>query len=211
MRVNIVRRENYQMTRWSGGTTSQVMIWPETADFPSRKFIWRISLATLEVETSVFTPFPGFHRILYLLSGISRLTFRGIPGIVEQTAALCPGEQVRFDGNWETGSSGRASDLNLIMRQGVCGGIRTLKVGAGQETRWKRPILYAGPDSRCAYLLYVRSGALQVNGCRAVSGDSVFILAEGEAECLELVIQAMEESCALAECTVCWQEPQEGE
>ncbi len=60
MRMRRISKGDYQTTRWSGGMTSQVMIWPEHADFKSREFIWRISLATLEDETSVFTPFLGF-------------------------------------------------------------------------------------------------------------------------------------------------------
>lgn len=203
MRVKWIHKEDYQTTRWSGGTASQVMIWPEHADFKSREFMWRISLATLEDETSVFTPFPGFQRILYLLNGISSLTFQGMNAVEKRTVTLSPGEQVRFDGNWKTGSRGQASDLNLIMKQGVCGSIVTLEIGEEQRL-WTRPILYAGPESRCGYFLYVRTGVLQIDGCRVPCGDSVFVLAEENEECLHMELRAEGESCVCAECAVCW-------
>lgn len=52
---------------WSGGLTYEYMIYPETARYSDRDFLFRISSATIEEVPSVFTKFKGYHRYLVML------------------------------------------------------------------------------------------------------------------------------------------------
>jgi len=61
-------------TLWSGGTTTQLCIYPYAATYTGRDFIFRISTATIESEESVFTKLPGYTRILMLLEGHTSAT-----------------------------------------------------------------------------------------------------------------------------------------
>ena len=51
--IKVVRKDELEHKRWSGGITTQLAIWPEGADYGARKFDWRISSAVVEDEESV--------------------------------------------------------------------------------------------------------------------------------------------------------------
>ena len=53
---------DYRTSCWSGGTTTEIFIWPEDADYAARRFAVRISSATVELEESDFTALPGVTR-----------------------------------------------------------------------------------------------------------------------------------------------------
>ena len=96
-------------TTWSGGTTSQLYIFPEDAQFSERNFDFRISSATIEVEESTFTSLPTYNRILAVLEGSLELKHNEKP-----STRLEEYEQVFFHGSWETSSIGKVRDFNVI-------------------------------------------------------------------------------------------------
>ena len=115
MKYKVIRECDYITTRWSGGTTSQIMIWPENAVFSQRRFQWRISKATVEDGESKFTRMDGFHRELYMMTGKTVLHFP------EEEKCMEPGKIIHFNGESEIWSVGCGTDLNLIMKNGVDG------------------------------------------------------------------------------------------
>ena len=54
---------DFVTSTWSGGTTTQLAIAPEGAVYAERSFLWRVSSATVELETSDFTPLPDYNRL----------------------------------------------------------------------------------------------------------------------------------------------------
>ena len=44
--------DNYIISKWSGGTNTQVAIAPEGAVYADRDFLWRLSSARVELEHS---------------------------------------------------------------------------------------------------------------------------------------------------------------
>ena len=62
---------------WSGGTTTELFIYPEGATYEDRNFKFRLSIATVESETSEFTPLAGVKRTLMLLHGELTLKHEG--------------------------------------------------------------------------------------------------------------------------------------
>ncbi|WP_051318274.1 HutD family protein [Cohnella thermotolerans] len=102
-------KERRRISRWPGGTTAEIAIHPATAQYAARNFAWRISTATVEAETSEFTPLAGFSRILMVLEGELALHHEG-----HGSCRLKPYESAAFEGGWRTTSEGTARDLNLI-------------------------------------------------------------------------------------------------
>ena len=101
--------KNYKISNWSGGTTTQLAIYPEDADYAKREFGWRISSATVELEHSIFTSLPDVNRILAPLEGELALSFNG-----EEPIRLKPLEQVAFSGFTPTESWGKVVDFNVM-------------------------------------------------------------------------------------------------
>ena len=116
MTISAKKKFELHHSRWSGGITTQLAIWPAGADYASRDFQWRISSAVVEEESSVFTHLPGVRRFLMTLSGELSLVYDGTENI-----HMTPLRDVfRFDGGKETTSAGRCVDFNLML----CGGFR---------------------------------------------------------------------------------------
>lgn len=101
---------------WSGGTATQLHIYPEESTYASRNFLFRISTATVDTETSTFTSLPGFKRILMILNGGLSITHQH-----HHTKQLGPFETDTFDGSWETSAIGKVTDFNLMMAEGIKG------------------------------------------------------------------------------------------
>lgn len=104
--------EHSLKTTWSGGTTSQLYIFPEDAQFSDRNFDFRISSATIDVEESSFTSLPTYNRILAILEGNLTLNHVGKP-----LTQLTKYEHVFFHGSWKTTSIGKVRDFNVIYNE----------------------------------------------------------------------------------------------
>lgn len=121
--VQIIRTNQYQTSKWSGGTTTQLLIYPKDANYSDRNFKWRISSAKVEVEESIFTHLPGISRILMVINGEMNLEHEGRHKIV-----LGPFEQDSFMGDWTTKSFGKVTDFNLMMGEGCTGNMEALSL-----------------------------------------------------------------------------------
>lgn len=103
---------DYRTSRWSGGTTTEIFIWPADADYAARRFAVRISSATVELEESDFTALPGVTRYIVPLAGGFTLTHpEGQPVIMEPLDA-----PYRFSGEIPTHCVGKATDFNLMLK-----------------------------------------------------------------------------------------------
>ena len=69
--------DNYIVSQWSGGTTTQVAIAPEGAVYADRDFLWRISSASVDLDESDFTALPDYHRWISTLKGGMTLSHEG--------------------------------------------------------------------------------------------------------------------------------------
>ena len=50
--------KDYAVSRWSGGTTTQIALFPPESSYAGRDFLWRVSSAVVEDGESAFTPLP---------------------------------------------------------------------------------------------------------------------------------------------------------
>lgn len=111
--MEIVRFKDAKVTEWSGGKTHELLIYPIGSDFKSSNYDLRISVATVNHESTVFTSLPGVNRTLTVLEGHLKLEH-----VDEHTADLDPYEQDSFQGDWTTRSKGKVKDFNVMWKEG---------------------------------------------------------------------------------------------
>lgn len=121
MQYRIIKPEEYETGVWSGGTTTQLAIYPPGASYADRNFIFRLSSATVDTEQSEFTHLPDYDRWLMIFEGSARLVHDS-----EKEVTLNPYECDAFDGGISTVSFGRVTDYNLMLRKGGTGSMKAI-------------------------------------------------------------------------------------
>ena len=114
--IKIIKKEDLETKEWSGGTTTQLYIYPEDALYEKRDFLFRISTATVDIEESIFTKLPGISRCIMPLEGEMELNHKG-----HYAVTLKKFETDSFEGDWETTSKGKVKDFNLMTSKGIWG------------------------------------------------------------------------------------------
>lgn len=119
--MNIIKRMNLVETKWTGGTTTELFIAPENADYIKRQFLMRISTATVVLKESTFTPLPGVKRHLMILEGDMMLKHKN-----HYEKNLGPYEQDFFWGDFETSSVSERTvvDFNLMLKGDMRGELK---------------------------------------------------------------------------------------
>ncbi len=126
--VEIIRKEEQSTSTWSGGTTTQLAIYPKDSEYKAQNFMWRLSSANVDVEESTFTSLPGIWRHIMIIDGEMALQHEG-----HHSTLLKPYEQDSFNGGWTTKSIGRAKDFNLMLSKGCKGELEAIFVGKGLQ------------------------------------------------------------------------------
>ena len=112
MQILHLTNKDYKTGLWSGGSTTELFIWPRGADYSMRAFNLRISSARVDLEESDFTPLPGVVRYITPLSGGFTLTHPdGKPVAMQPLSA-----PYRFLGEIPTHCIGKATDFNLMLK-----------------------------------------------------------------------------------------------
>ena len=119
--VKLNKRQSQETTEWSGGQTTQLYIYPNSASYSERNFDFRISSAVVSQEQSEFTSLPGYRRHIMLLDGSMNLVHEN-----HHSRTLERYEQDFFDGAWHTSSQGKCTDFNLMLGSGFEGSLRCL-------------------------------------------------------------------------------------
>lgn len=114
----IIRKEDQKTSQWSGGTTTELFLYPPEGSYASRNFLFRLSSAYCEDAESVFTILPGVRRILMVLDGRITLCHNG-----KRKVTLEKGDQDHFTGDETTKSKGGCVDFNLMLKDGTEGNL----------------------------------------------------------------------------------------
>ncbi|MDZ4668588.1 MAG: HutD family protein [bacterium] len=112
MKLIILHETDYASTKWAGGTTKQLLLLPPKATYAKRNFDLRISIASIQIPASDFTPLPGINRNFVLLKGALLLNINK-----KGKQLLLPGDVIDFKGNNAISCKGTGSDYN-VMTQG---------------------------------------------------------------------------------------------
>lgn len=110
----LLSKNNALLSKWSGGTTAQLMIFPKSSEYKNRDFDYRISVATIDDETSTFTSLPAYHRYMIALSDKIHIIDNG------ENVILNKCELYEFEGYNNVQSFGKAVDLGIMCRRGIC-------------------------------------------------------------------------------------------
>ncbi len=121
MSFSIVTKLNQQETQWSGGTTTQLYIYPEEATYQERNFLFRISSATVKISESIFTKLSGISRVIMILDGELKLVHEN-----KYSKLLKKFDTDTFEGDWNTKGFGMVTDFNLMTSGNATGSLQQL-------------------------------------------------------------------------------------
>ena len=120
--MKIIKKEDFVTTNWSGGTTSELIIKPKSSVVSERNFDLRVSSATCDLDSSVFTPYNGYMRYITPLDGELKLK-NGNKDIL-----LKPYEIYYFSGSDDVVGLSKVRDFNLILKDGMDNSMYTLDI-----------------------------------------------------------------------------------
>lgn len=126
--IRILKEEDFNISTWSGGKTTELFIYPEDAEYSKRDFKIRISSATVELDTSNFTKLDGVYRFITPLDKELKLTHNG-----DEVISLDPFKVYEFEGNIDTTSFGKAKDFNLMLANGAKGELKSFFIDEKKE------------------------------------------------------------------------------
>ncbi len=121
--IQIIRQADISPTIWSGGKTTQLLIFPKNSTYLDRNFIFRLSTATIETESATFTRLEGVKRSLMILRGSLKLEHKG-----HYVKEMKQFEVDNFVGDWESTSYGKVTDFNLMTTGQANGFLESLKM-----------------------------------------------------------------------------------
>lgn len=155
-----IMQEDYCVSKWSGGTTTQIAIFPTDAAYADRDFLWRISSASVDLDESDFTSLPDYDRVISTLRGDMTLTHNS-----GEQITLKPYQVHAFDGGAKTHSIGKCTDFNLMLRKGKCTGeLEAIHITGDSKTiKVSLCLKDIKEHSSSAFLLYCAKGMGRVS------------------------------------------------
>lgn len=150
--IGIVKKSQYRTSQWSGGTTTELLIYPSGSSYSERSFKWRLSSAKVEASESVFTSLPGITRHIMVTEGQIVLEHEN-----HYKKVLDTFQQDCFMGDWETVSRGKATDFNLMLAQGFSGSLEVCFLKAGEQVD-----INLGKEKKVTNVFYALNGDLLV-------------------------------------------------
>ena len=113
MNIRLLSKKDSKASVWSGGLTYEYIIYPETASYADRDFVFRISSATIEQEPSVFTKFKGYYRYLVMLDNCLDVEVNKEKRVYEKY------EIMEFNSDDEVTSYTKGIDFNWMVSEKV--------------------------------------------------------------------------------------------
>lgn len=174
--MKIITKDQISTTNWSGGTTSQLYIYPEKASYGDGDFLFRISSARVEVDKSTFTALPGVNRELMILDGTLELEHQG-----KYKKTLKTFGQDHFPGEWHTTSRGKVTDFNLMTKAPTTGSLTHF------SCKRDLPVPINSVEGTSFVALYLFSGSMVI-----MANNALQELRAGELVCFHDIIEYTE-------------------
>jgi len=160
----IIRKKNELIAKeWSGGTTTELFIYPKHTSYQLQNFDIRISTATVGVEVASFTSLPGFQRTLLVIHG--QLTMQHEKGGETTKIRLESLQQAGFSGDWKTTGYGKVTDFNVMCSSAYSSITAVRKLFENDELEIEHYPF--------RFLVYLLSGTLTVDGDQLHQGDTL--------------------------------------
>jgi environmental stress-induced protein Ves len=113
MNIILLPKKDSKASVWSGGLTYEYMIYPKTANYADRDFLFRISSATIEQVPSEFTQFKGYYRYLVMLDNALHIEVNKEKKVYEKY------EIMEFNSNDEVTSYTKGTDFNWMVAEKI--------------------------------------------------------------------------------------------
>ena len=152
MPFTIIPAKDFNTTNWSGGTTTQLYIYPQTGGYKEKTFDFRLSTAKVEVEKSEFTPLPGVSRKIMILDGEIIISHKN-----RYNKKLKRLDIDEFEGDWQTSSVGVCTDFNLMTMGKTKGDLSALVLKEKQKLDYPIEKEYSN------LFIYLLSGKISFN------------------------------------------------
>lgn len=154
----LIKKNDWKTAEWAGGTTNEIFIYPSDSSYAERKFKARVSIAdTNSPEKSKFTNLPGVDRFISKLEGEMKLEHDQHYEIKLENYQID-----RFKGDWDTYSTGKFRDFNLMLN-GVRGDLYFREINDCCR-------LHLEHDSNITFL-YLVEGSIIVNDVALEEND----------------------------------------
>ena len=177
MRIEHIKASELITNKWSGGTTTELAIYPKNAEYKNQNFLFRISTATVETEESSFTKLPNVTRKLMILNGEIKIEHEN-----HHSKMIKKFEQDEFSGDWNTKSYGKATDFNLMTNGKCTGEMEAITFDHLESISMKTDFNYYG--------FYIFKGEIELSiqdqFITASKGDVISIYSENEIEKIDL-------------------------
>lgn len=114
MITKIINSNEFIKTSWSGGDTTEFIIYPNGSTLSKRDFDFRISSATFTSTSSTFSDYTGYERYILPLTGKLSVSHEGL-----YERNLSAYELEYFMGDWTTNSTNTldCADFNFIVKK----------------------------------------------------------------------------------------------
>ncbi|RUT78128.1 HutD/Ves family protein [Ancylomarina longa] len=179
MQYTIVKADKFETINWSGGTSTQLYIYPETANYQARDFDFRISSAKVEMEQSSFTSLPGISRKIMILEGEITIAHQN-----HYTKKLEQFDLDAFEGDWKTTSVGKCTDFNLMTARNARGELSC------QQLLKQELLDYEVDNNWEMVLIYVHSGKISLShpkGNQHLEKDDLLVIHQIKSENIRLI------------------------
>ncbi|UUF12310.1 MULTISPECIES: HutD family protein [Flavobacterium] len=113
MKISLFSKKDSKPSIWSGGLTYEYMIYPKTANYTDRDFVFRISSATIEKVPSEFTKFKGYYRYLVMLDNCLDIEVNKEKKVYEKY------EIIEFNSDDEVTSYTNGMDFNWMISEKI--------------------------------------------------------------------------------------------
>lgn len=138
MDLRIISPDECVTSVWEGGKTCEYFIYPASALYSNRNFLFRISRASIEKIPSVFTQFKGYHRFLAMLENNLKVQHNGIEKSFEEN------EVFSFLSDDKVVSYTLGTDFNLMVADEITGKADLLYIKKEQTVAAKTVFVFAG-------------------------------------------------------------------
>lgn len=138
MKKQIISQSSYKVSKWSGGETTEVFLYPPEGHYTLNEFDYRVSTAKVELTESTFSSLPGYKRIIMSLDNPLELHHKRKEGLRKEK--LAPYQTDYFSGDDLTKSFGKCTDFNLIYSPKLGGEMKTKQ--SNETIKLKKQISY---------------------------------------------------------------------
>ena len=172
MKRTLYKHDDFKAGSWLGGSVKELAIFPDSADYLNRDFIWRISTYDMETDEAAFPRLDDYDRVLLITEGEAVLSYEQ-----QRVARLTSFEQDRFDGQWKTTCFGKVKSFDLTVRKG-CEGYVDLIFPENENSIFPAPVY--NPEKNQTHTVLCSEGY-----CLVISGKGSVMVKQGEMLVLE--------------------------